>query len=44
MGGHRPADDAATPRVEHYSKIQEAGPCGDVRDVPRPTPDRGRSP
>src|SRR6266446_3718658 len=36
MGFHRPADDAATPRVEHDGEIQEAGPRRDVRDVLAP--------
>ena len=44
MGGHRPADDAATPRVEHDGEIQEADPRGNVRDVGDPQPERGRSP
>jgi len=38
MGCHRPADDAATPRVEHDGEIQDAGPRGDVRDVRDPQP------
>src|SRR5882724_5846944 len=38
MGFHRPADDAATPRVEHDGEIQEAGPRRDVRDVRDPQP------
>src|SRR2546425_253628 len=40
MGFHRPADDAATPRVEHDGEIQEAGPRRDVRDVRHPQPVR----
>src|SRR3989475_12041586 len=36
MGCHRPADDAATPRVEHDGEIQKAGPRRDVRDVRDP--------
>src|SRR5256712_2199624 len=36
MGFHRPADDAATPRVEHDGEIQKAGPRRDVRDVRDP--------
>src|SRR5438094_851281 len=38
VGFHRPADDPATPRVEHDGEIQEAGPRRDVRDVRDPQP------
>jgi hypothetical protein len=37
-GCHRPADHAATPRVEHDGEIQDGGPRGDVRDVRDPQP------
>jgi hypothetical protein len=33
---HRPADDAAAPRVENDGEVQEAGPGRDVRDVGDP--------
>jgi len=33
---HRPADDAATPRVEDDGEVQEAGPRRHVRDVSDP--------
>ena len=38
MRVHRPADDAATPRIEDDGEIQEAGPRGDVGDVRDPQP------
>src|SRR5438132_5178529 len=38
VGFHCPADDPATPRVEHDGEIQEAGPRRDVRDVRDPQP------
>ena len=34
-GGHRPADDATAPDIEHDGEVEEAGPgrhVGDVRD------------
>ena len=37
---HRPADDAAAPRVEHDSEVEEAGPRRDVGDVRDPEPIR----
>ena len=39
-GGHRPADDAATVRIEHDSKIEKAGPGRNVGDVGDPQPIR----
>jgi len=42
MGGHRPADDAPTPRVDHHREIQESGPGRHVGDVRDPQPIRAR--
>lgn len=39
---HRPADDAATPRIEDNGEVQEAGPRRDVRDVRDPEAVRAR--
>jgi hypothetical protein len=36
LGGHRPADHPATPRIEDDGQIEEAGPCRDVGDVDHP--------
>jgi hypothetical protein len=35
-GGHRPADDAATVRIEHDSQIEKASPGRNVGDIGHP--------
>ena len=42
MGLHRPADDAATPDVEHHRQVEKPAPCGDVGDVGHPELIRAR--
>ena len=39
-GGHRPADDAATVRIEHDSKIEKPRPGRNVSDIGDPEPIR----
>jgi hypothetical protein len=42
MGSHRPADDSATPGVDHNGEKEKPGPGRNVRDVRNPQPVRAR--
>ena len=42
MRRHGPADDPATPGVQHDGQVEEAGPGGDLGDVSHPEPIRSR--
>ena len=39
-GTHRPANDAATVRIEHDSEIEKARPCRNIGDIGDPQPIR----